>query len=41
MTSEGLGEVFKGGYAARMNKSCCFILQYNTEALVFQYYIRK
>jgi hypothetical protein len=28
---------------ARMNKSCCFVLQYNTEALVLvlQYYLGK
>ena len=31
------------GEAARMNKSCCFVLQYNTETLVLvlQYYIGK
>jgi hypothetical protein len=30
-------------YSARMNKSCCFLLQYNTAALVLvlQYYIGK
>jgi hypothetical protein len=29
--------------SARMNKSCCFVLQYNTEALVLvlQYYFGK
>jgi hypothetical protein len=31
------------GSAARMNKSCCFVLQYNTEplVLVLQYYLGK
>ena len=28
-------------YATRMNKSCCFVMQYNTEVLVLYWYVSR